>query len=186
MAGKFSIRINMCDGKETLNFSNLGQVVRFIKGRDMGESYRRPGYLQAECGQYYFGGFDWNDLLDGSPYCGKTKYKAELLAEVPTVRFTERKDRWKSEFAVVETVWDAKDGPERIGSVDLNKPSTHPNADNSKLYQAWLGANCRKGNGRFATLAEAKKWLADAYAESVKPAPEPVLSAGYDDDGPDW
>lgn len=91
----YSITYRGIDGNDKKSFKNLGQVARYVEPRDQGSDYRRPTYLQGEFAAFYFDGFSWSDLLDGSPFNSETKYKPDLLAlpENARLRWTKYKSR---------------------------------------------------------------------------------------------
>ena len=73
--GQYSIKHHAVDGNSTKRFGSLQVVAKYVKQWDMGVDNRRPWGLQDEYGQLIFGGFTWNDILEGSPYDSRAKYK---------------------------------------------------------------------------------------------------------------
>lgn len=157
MAG-YSIRMRMVDGNETLRFTDLGQAARYLKARDLGADYRRPGVLQAEYGYYTFDGFGWSDILDGSPFDDRSQYKASLINDV---RLSCRKANSKLGPG---SGWLLKDGPETVGIID-HFPL---DAADPKPFRPICTGGCRNSGPKTDTMRAARDWLKAAYLAAVR------------------
>jgi hypothetical protein len=149
-----------------MKFSTLGEVARYLKGRDLGREYHRPGGLQGEFAFYSFDGFEWSDVLvpasaEELAEYRSPKYKPELLADIK-LRFVARKLHSRE---YMDRVWDAKDGPQVVGSIEkLTRPS-----DPARPFTPVLESGRKYGPATEA-LFQAKAWIAEKYKESEVPA----------------
>lgn len=171
---RFKIAYRGCDGSETMSFSSLGQVARYLKGRDLGSCYRRPSGLQGEYAFFSFDGFAWSDLLDKSYTAHDAKYKPDLLAAIKLRAFEEKYDN----RTYIARKWKMKDGPETVGHIEVLANPRDP----ANPFVPFLGQGYNKSGPAAAALEGAKAWIVAAYTAAEKTEP----STPAVEDGPDW
>jgi hypothetical protein len=161
-SGDYKLHINAVDGPGVKSFSNLEDVARYLKGRDLGPEYRREGGLQAEYAQYAFDGFTWEDIMDGNPQSYEAKYKNYLL-DLPL------KLRWKHEkikdSTVYSDVWQGYQGGDSGYDYSAQIYLDKPYEGRERFYHIIAGGQ----NGKWLPK---EKTLEDAQKAAIKGIPE--------------
>jgi len=152
---QYRINYHGCDGRDVTRFSSLADAAKYVKARDLGPEYRKPGGLQGEYAFFGFSGFSWEDILEGAFFDEQATYRAELI-NAPM------KIRWKkagiSPQSMYDAVWYGTSGGEIVASIDLQKDGSYvPNA----------GYGCPRYLPSCATLKEAKDVILAALQSEV-------------------